>query len=158
MGINHVRGMLLYGPPGCGKTLIARKISQALKARPPKIVNGPSILDKFVGGSEAKVRHFILIYYDYIMHSLYAYDYYYSAQIRELFEDAEAEQEESGEASELHVIIFDEIDAICKKRGSVSDGTGVHDSVVNQLLTKIDGVRSPRTFDEFMLLNMMFVC
>ena len=91
MGINHVRGMLLYGPPGCGKTLIARKISQALKARPPKIVNGPSILDKFVGGSEAKIR--------------------------ELFEDAEAEQEECGEASELHVIIFDEIDAICKKRG-----------------------------------------
>lgn len=45
-----------------------------------------------------------------------------------------------GEASELHIIIFDEIDAICKQRGSVRDGSGVHDTVVNQLLTKIDGV------------------
>ena len=38
------------------------------------------------------------------------------------------------------MIIFDEIDAICKSRGSVRDGSGVHDTVVNQLLTKIDGV------------------
>lgn len=42
----------------------------------------------------------------------------------------------------LHIVIFDEIDAICKARGSVSDGTGVSDSVVNQLLSKIDGVDS----------------
>lgn len=42
----------------------------------------------------------------------------------------------------LHIVIFDEIDAICKTRGSVSDGTGVSDSVVNQLLSKIDGVDS----------------
>lgn len=42
--------------------------------------------------------------------------------------------------SDLHVIIFDEIDAICKSRGSVRDGSGVHDTIVNQLLTKIDGV------------------
>ena len=42
--------------------------------------------------------------------------------------------------SELHIIIFDEIDAICKSRGSVRDGSGVHDTLVNQLLTKIDGV------------------
>lgn len=42
----------------------------------------------------------------------------------------------------LHIVIFDEIDAICKKRGSVRDGTGVSDSVVNQLLSKIDGVDS----------------
>ena len=48
--------------------------------------------------------------------------------------------EEAGDASQLHVIIFDEIDAICKKRGSVSGSTGVNDSVVNQLLSKIDGV------------------
>lgn len=55
-------------------------------------------------------------------------------------QDAEAEQAQKGDASELHVIIFDEIDAICKQRGSVSSGSGVHDTVVNQLLTKIDGV------------------
>jgi len=45
-----------------------------------------------------------------------------------------------GPNSGLHIIIFDEIDAICKQRGSVGGGTGVHDTVVNQLLSKIDGV------------------
>jgi vesicle-fusing ATPase len=50
MGIAHVRGMLLYGPPGCGKTLIARQIGKALRAREPKIVNGPEILNKYVSG------------------------------------------------------------------------------------------------------------
>ncbi|KAI8015664.1 Vesicle-fusing ATPase [Camellia lanceoleosa] len=44
--------------------------------------------------------------------------------------------------SDLHVIIFDEIDSICKSRGSTRDGTGVHNSIVNQLLTKIDGAES----------------
>lgn len=116
MGITHVRGMLLYGPPGCGKTLIARQIGKALNAREPKIVNGPEILNKFVGGSEEKIR--------------------------ELFYDAEKEQAEMGDASMLHIIIMDEMDAICKQRGSVKDGTGVSDSVVNQLLSKIDGVDS----------------
>ena len=37
MGMNHVRGILLYGAPGCGKTLIARKIGQALHAKEPKV-------------------------------------------------------------------------------------------------------------------------
>ena len=45
-----------------------------------------------------------------------------------------------GENSKLHIIIFDEIDAICKPRGTVSSGTGVHDTAVNQILSKIDGV------------------
>eukprot|EP00526_Cylindrotheca_closterium_P007020 CAMPEP_0113613192 /NCGR_PEP_ID=MMETSP0017_2-20120614/6510_1 /TAXON_ID=2856 /ORGANISM="Cylindrotheca closterium" /LENGTH=752 /DNA_ID=CAMNT_0000522293 /DNA_START=75 /DNA_END=2333 /DNA_ORIENTATION=+ /assembly_acc=CAM_ASM_000147 len=116
MGINHVRGMLLFGPPGCGKTLIARQIGKALNAREPKIVNGPEILNKFVGGSEEKIR--------------------------ELFADAEKEQIEMGDNSMLHIVIMDEMDAICKQRGSVKDGTGVSDSVVNQLLSKIDGVDS----------------
>ena len=56
LGINHVRGMLLFGPPGCGKTLIARTIGKILNAREPKIVNGPEVLDKYVGGSEEKIR------------------------------------------------------------------------------------------------------
>ena len=116
MGINHVRGMLLFGPPGCGKTLIARQIGKALNAREPKIVNGPEILNKYVGGSEEKIR--------------------------ELFAEAEKEQIEMGDNSMLHIIIMDEMDAICKQRGSVRDGTGVSDSVVNQLLSKIDGVDS----------------
>jgi len=104
------------GAPGCGKTLIARQIGKALNSREPKIVNGPEILNKFVGGSEEKIR--------------------------ELFADAEKEQAEAGDNSMLHIIILDEMDAICKQRGSVKDGTGVSDSVVNQLLSKIDGVDS----------------
>jgi len=56
------------------------------------------VLDKYVGGSEEKIR--------------------------ELFRDAEKEQQEMGDASMLHVIIFDEIDAICKTRGSTRDNTG----------------------------------
>ena len=42
----------------------------------------------------------------------------------------------------LHIIIFDEMDAIMRTRGSLNDNTGVSDSVVNQLLSKIDGVDS----------------
>ena len=45
-----------------------------------------------------------------------------------------------GANSGLHIIIFDEIDAICKARGSVAGNSGVNDTVVNQLLSKIDGV------------------
>jgi vesicle-fusing ATPase len=46
-----------------------------------------------------------------------------------------------GDASALHVVIFDEMDAIARRRGSLSgDTTGVRDSVVNQLLAKMDGV------------------
>ncbi|KAK6518577.1 transport between ER and Golgi ATPase protein [Arthrobotrys conoides] len=114
LGIQHVKGILLYGPPGTGKTLIARQIGKMLNAREPKVVNGPEILNKYVGQSEENVR--------------------------KLFADAEKEYKEKGEESGLHIIIFDELDAICKQRGSKNDGTGVGDSVVNQLLSKLDGV------------------
>ncbi|OBZ87652.1 Vesicular-fusion protein sec18 [Choanephora cucurbitarum] len=60
--------------------------------------------------------------------------------VRKLFADAEEEYRSKGEESGLHIIIFDELDAICKSRGSRSDNTGVGDSVVNQLLAKMDGV------------------
>ena len=56
---------------------------------------------------------------------------------------------------DLHVIIFDEIDAICKSRGSVRDGSGVHDTVVNQLLTKIDGVDA---LNNILLIGMTNRC
>ena len=79
------------------------------------MVNGPEILDKFVGEAEKKVR--------------------------ELFAPAEAEWQAAGDASALHVIILDEMDAIARKRGAaVGDTSGVRDSVVNQLLAKMDGV------------------
>jgi len=51
LNLKHIKGMLLYGPPGTGKTLIAREISKILKVE-PKIVNGPEILNEFVGKSE----------------------------------------------------------------------------------------------------------
>lgn len=114
LGCNHVKGILLYGPPGTGKTLMARQIGKMLNAREPKIVNGPQILDKYVGESEANIRR--------------------------LFADAEEEYKRLGANSGLHIIILDEMDAICKARGSVGGNTGVHDTVVNQLLSKIDGV------------------
>lgn len=114
LGIQHVKGMLLYGPPGTGKTLIARQIGKMLNAREPKIINGPEVLNKFVGQSEENIR--------------------------KLFADAEKEYKEKGEESGLHIIIFDELDAVCKQRGSGGGGTGVGDSVVNQLLSKLDGV------------------
>lgn len=111
IGIQHVKGILLHGPPGTGKTLIARQIGKALNSREPKIVNGPEILNKYVGASEENIR--------------------------KLFADAEEEYKRMGEDSELHIIIFDELDAICKQRGGKADGTGVGDSVVNQLLSKV---------------------
>ncbi|XP_065366062.1 vesicle-fusing ATPase 1 [Calliphora vicina] len=114
LGCKHVKGILLYGPPGTGKTLMARQIGNMLNAREPKIVNGPQILDKYVGESEANIRR--------------------------LFAEAEEEEKRLGPNSGLHIIIFDEIDAICKQRGSVAGNSGVHDTVVNQLLAKIDGV------------------
>eukprot|EP00347_Sterkiella_histriomuscorum_P002129 403369358 len=116
-GMKHVRGMLLYGPPGTGKTLIARQIAKALDCNEPKIVHGPEIFDKYVGGSEQKIR--------------------------DLFKDAEKDMKELGDESNLHIIIFDEIDAICRQRGSGGNsGTGVNETVVNQLLSKMDGVDS----------------
>jgi vesicle-fusing ATPase len=115
LGIQHVRGILLYGPPGTGKTLIARQIGKMLNSREPKVINGPEVLNKYVGQSEENIR--------------------------KLFADAEKESKEKGDESGLHIIIFDELDAVCKQRGSgAGGGTGVGDSVVNQLLSKLDGV------------------
>lgn len=113
LGCKHVKGILLYGPPGTGKTLIARQIGKMLNAREPKIVNGPEIFSKWIGESEANIR--------------------------DLFVDAEKEQKKFGEESGLHIIIFDEVDSICKPRG---DGIShkVNENVVNQLLSKLDGI------------------
>jgi SpoVK/Ycf46/Vps4 family AAA+-type ATPase len=51
-------------------------------------------------------------------------------QLGELFEEAEKDQAELGDASMLHVIIFDEMDAVMKARGSTKDSSGVSDSVI----------------------------
>ncbi|GAC96960.1 hypothetical protein PHSY_004544 [Pseudozyma hubeiensis SY62] len=115
LGIQHVKGMVLYGPPGTGKTLLARQIGKMLNAREPKIVNGPEVFNKYVGGSEENVR--------------------------KLFADAEAEQKAKGDESQLHIIILDELDAMVRQRGSGGAGaTSAGDNVVNTLLAKLDGV------------------
>eukprot|EP00594_Rhizosolenia_setigera_P000396 CAMPEP_0178948720 /NCGR_PEP_ID=MMETSP0789-20121207/5634_1 /TAXON_ID=3005 /ORGANISM="Rhizosolenia setigera, Strain CCMP 1694" /LENGTH=732 /DNA_ID=CAMNT_0020629127 /DNA_START=198 /DNA_END=2396 /DNA_ORIENTATION=+ len=120
LGLSPVRGLLLYGKPGCGKTALAREISRALRARKPKIV--AALLDRWVGGSERLVR--------------------------ELFAGAEAELREcNGDVtkSALHVIVIDEIDAVFRKRSSTSDsdtGEATRSSVVNQILAKMDGVNA----------------
>ena len=124
-GIKHVKGILLYGPPGTGKTLMARQIGKMLNACEPKIVNGPEIFDKMVGESERKIR--------------------------ELFLEAEQDQAQNGDNAQLHLIIFDEFDSICRKRGGTGTLSGVTDTIVNQLLSKIDGVNS---LDDVLLIGM----
>lgn len=116
LGIKHVKGILLYGPPGTGKTLIARKIGAMISKIEPKIVNGPEIVNKYVGQSEENIRN--------------------------LFSEAINDEKLNGENSNLHVIIFDEIDAICKTRGGEGAGANVNNNIVNQLLSMIDGVNS----------------
>ena len=114
MGIQHVKGIILHGPPGTGKTRIARNMGSLLSKIPPIVVNGPEILNKYVGQSEENMRN--------------------------LFEPAINDYKTNGQNSKLHIIIFDEMDAICKKRGSTSNGVG--DSLINQLLTLIDGINA----------------
>lgn len=109
MGIQHTKGILLYGPPGCGKTLLARELGKLLNCEEPKIVCGPELINSYQGKSEENVRN--------------------------LF--AEAMVDNSG--SKLYLIICDEFDALCKQRGSDRGGTGVGDNIVNQFLTMIDG-------------------
>jgi len=120
LGLHPVKGLLLHGPPGCGKTALAREISRLLTDRPPKIVSAPELLDRWVGGSEKLVR--------------------------ELFSDAEAELRVChGDLTKsgLHVIVIDEIDAVFRKRSSSEDSSQVtRASAVNQILTKMDGVNA----------------
>ena len=90
--------------------------SCALTQPPPRVAAGAQVLSKYVGQSEENIRN--------------------------LFAEADAEYAERGDDSDLHIIIMDEIDSVCKQRGSSRDSTGVGDTVVNQLLSKIDGVNS----------------
>jgi vesicle-fusing ATPase len=130
LGINPVRGLLLYGLPGCGKTLLARSLGHILSpARPITVVSGPEIMDKFVGSSEANLREIF-------------------DKPPEIYDNFRIGTKDNGAALEkaaLHVIILDEFDAIARSRGGSSKGdqgdAGVaRDSVVNQLLAKLDGV------------------
>lgn len=112
LNISHVKGLVLYGPAGCGKTLIARKLSEIVNSKKVKIVNGPELLDSYIGNSEKNVR--------------------------ELFADAKYDYELYGQDAELHTIIIDEMDSLFRRRGSSNNTTS--DNIVNQFLTELDGV------------------
>jgi len=115
-GRKPANGILLYGPPGCGKTLVAKGIAFNLA----KIANngnghfinvkGPEILDKFVGNSEANVRRI------------------YQAA-RECANGAPV------------VIFVDEAESVLRARGT-GISSDVYDSIVPQFLSEMDGLQS----------------
>lgn len=110
LGIPLPAGVMLYGPPGCGKTLLAKAIANESGANFIS-VKGPELLDKYVGESERSVR---LVF-------------------------------ERARSSSPCVVFFDELDSLCRKRGSDDGGGGgVSERVVNQLLTEMDGLESRR--------------
>lgn len=116
-----VKGILLYGPPGCGKTMIGKSIAYNIAqiskdAKGKKSnghfikINGPEILDKWVGNSEATIRR--------------------------IYESAR----ESAQENESPVVVFiDEAEAVLKTRGS-GISTDVYDSIVPQFLAEMDGL------------------
>uniref|UniRef100_A0A8D9B4K8 vesicle-fusing ATPase n=1 Tax=Cacopsylla melanoneura TaxID=428564 RepID=A0A8D9B4K8_9HEMI len=105
-GMQPSRGVLFYGPPGCGKTLLAKAIANECQANFIS-VKGPELLTMWFGESEANVR--------------------------DIFDKARA--------AAPCVLFFDELDSIAKSRGgSVGDGGGAADRVINQILTEMDGM------------------
>lgn len=108
MGIRPPRGILLFGPPGCGKTLLAKAIANESQANFIS-VRGPEIFSKWVGESEKAIR--------------------------EIFRKART--------AAPAIVYFDELDAIAPHRG-ISEGTRLYESVVNQLLTEMDGMQEMR--------------
>ncbi|MFQ5840054.1 MAG: proteasome ATPase [Candidatus Methylomirabilales bacterium] len=114
------KGVLLYGPPGCGKTMIAKAVANNLaekisEKREEKIkgyflnIKGPELLNKYVGETERKIR--------------------------EIFQKAKEKA-----AEDVPVIVFfDEMDALFRTRGS-GISSDVETTIVPQLLAEIDGV------------------
>lgn len=114
-GRSPAKGILLYGPPGCGKTMIAKSIAYNLaqligNGEDAHFINvkGPEILDKFVGNSEANIRR---IY----------------ATAREIANGAPV------------VVFIDEAESVFKSRGT-GISTDVYDSIVPQFLAEMDGL------------------
>lgn len=139
LGVSVPRGLLLHGPPGCGKTLLARRIAEAMGAASVKVVSGPEMMSRYVGESERWVRE---LFVDAERDAVAA-DARAAAPPRADGAAAAAAQAAAAAASErLHVIILDELDAFTRERGSLKGDPGIRDSIVNTLLAKLDGVRS----------------
>lgn len=112
MGIDSPKGILMYGPPGNGKTLIARQLASVIKAN-FQLFNGPELISKYVGES--------------------------SANARKIFEKAEKAHKNGSD--ELFLMAFDEGDSLFKRRSeSENAGAQTANDVTNTLLSKIDGV------------------
>jgi proteasome-associated ATPase len=119
------KGILLYGPPGCGKTLIAKAVANALAQRVAEVtgrhnvrsyflnIKGPELLNKYVGETER--------------------------QIRLVFERA---REKAAEGVPV-IVFFDEMDSLFRTRGT-GISSDMESTVVPQLLAEIDGVESLR--------------
>ncbi len=118
------KGVLLYGPPGCGKTLIAKavanSIAKKLGDRSGKEirsyflhVKGPELLNKYVGESER--------------------------QVREVFKKAK----ERAEDGHPVIVFFDEMDALFRTRGT-GVSSDIESTIVPQFLSEIDGVERLR--------------
>lgn len=112
------KGVLLYGPPGCGKTLIAKAVANSLSERVGDgsaayflNVKGPELLNKFVGETERRIR---LIF----------------ERARELASDGRPV-----------IIFFDEMESIFRTRGS-GVSSDMETTVVPQMLTELDGVEN----------------
>ena len=120
-GRKSAKGILLYGPPGCGKTMVAKSIAYSLAQASRGTgsastnghfikINGPEILDKWVGNSEANIRR---IY--------------------------EAARETASENGSPVVVFIDEAESVLKTRGR-GISTDVYDSIVPQFLAEMDGL------------------
>ena len=139
LGISPARGLLLYGKPGCGKSLIASVIGQMLSPfRPITVISGPEILDKFVGSSEKNLRNVFDnppdIYPKYRSNKSRRHDNnsddddYFGAgsTYTDDSDDDDVNNDDEDNVianAALHVIVMDEFDAVARSRGG-SDGKG----------------------------------